>query len=37
MIGFAAQAEIDNVTSDAPLKWLFLAKCGAFSLYPLSL
>ena len=28
MIGFAAQAEIDNVTGDAPLKRLFLAKCG---------
>ena len=28
MIGFAAQAEIDNVTGDAPLKWLFLVKCG---------
>ena len=27
MIGFAAQAEIENVTSDAPLKQLFLAKC----------
>ena len=28
MISFAAQAAIDNVTGDAPLKRLFLTKCG---------